>query len=360
MKVLVTGGAGFIGSHVVDLLLAEGHSVRVLDSLHPRAHGGRPDYLNAQAEYLFEDVRDMNAVDKAVEGVDAVSHQAAMVGLGAGFGDVDAYVSINCGGTATLLKALWKRQFAGRLVLAGSMVVYGEGRYRCAADGVVVPGRRRPQDLAAGRFDPTCPRCSGPLEPEAVPEVAAMMPRSVYAATKLHQEHLCDAFAAGTGAGFVSLRYHNVYGPRMPADTPYAGVASIFRSSLEAGEAPQVFEDGQQLRDFVHVNDVARANLNALAAPPEVAGAYNVCSGSPRRLIEMAELLRRGYGDGPAAPAPQITGAYRPADVRHVFADPGRAERELGFRAQVPFEQGVARFAREPLRLPATQLRAGD
>jgi dTDP-L-rhamnose 4-epimerase len=346
LKVLVTGGAGFIGSHIVDALVARGDEVTVLDCLHPLAHPAKPDYLNPGAGYLFADIRDRGTVEGAVKGVDAVCHQAAMVGLGVDFGDISEYVSTNDSGTATLLKALWDRRFTGPVVLASSMVVYGEGRYRCPADGLVAPARRRTEDLSAGRFDPFCPRCGGGLKPEAVPEDASVSPRGVYAATKLHQEHLCDVFARESGARFVGLRYHNVYGPRMPFDTPYAGVASIFRSSLEQGRAPQVFEDGAQIRDFVHSDDIARANL--LAIDNHLAqGAYNIASGQPKTLLEMAVCLCRSDGCGRA---PQVTGRFRPSDVRHVFASPDRAARELGFTARVPFEEGMREFLATPLR----------
>jgi dTDP-L-rhamnose 4-epimerase len=253
--ILITGGAGFIGSHIVDALVAEGHEVRVLDL--------RRDGLGDRAEIVQGDVRDLTTVEAALKGVEHVCHQAAKVGLGVDIGDIDDYASHNDVGTAVLLRALAARRFAGRLVLASSMVVYGEGRYRCADHGVVTPAARRPEDLERGAFEPGCPQCEAPLTAEAIPESAPLDPRNVYAATKLHQEHLASAFARETRTPVTALRYHNVYGPRMPRDTPYAGVASIFASALAAGRAPQVFEDGGQLRDFVHVRDVARANVLA-------------------------------------------------------------------------------------------------
>ncbi|HEX8103304.1 MAG TPA: NAD-dependent epimerase/dehydratase family protein [Solirubrobacteraceae bacterium] len=343
---LVTGGAGFIGSHVVDELLANGGAVRILDHLHPAAHQAAPAYLDPRAEWIRGDVRDPDVVAHALDGVTAVSHQASMVGLGVDLGDIADYVSHNDLGTAVLLRALAARRFAGRLVLASSMVVYGEGRYRCPEHGIVPAPPRSPQDLDAGRFEPPCPRCGRPLEPESVPEDAPVDPRSVYAATKLHQEHLCNAFARETGAPVTCLRYHNVYGPRMPRDTPYAGVASIFRSRLEAGEAPLVFEDGGQRRDFIHVRDVARANVLALTAPEPVPGAFNVATGQPRTVGEMAAELARAM-DGPA---PRVTGAWRGGDVRHVFASAERARDALGFSAEIGFEDGMREFAHAELR----------
>jgi len=349
-RVLVTGGAGFIGSHVADALLARGDDVRILDALHPAAHAARPGYLDPSAEFVQGDVRDGATVAAALHGVEHVCHQAAMVGLGTDIGDIADYVAHNDLGTAVLLRELARARFAGRLVLASSMVVYGEGRYACAEHGLVRPGPRREADLAAGRYEPPCPVCGASLAPHSIPEDAPLDPRNVYAATKLHQEHLAAAFSRETGVPVTALRYHNVYGPRMPRDTPYAGVASIFASALAGGRAPRVFEDGGQLRDFVHVRDVARANVLALTAPTAVPGAFNVASGTPRSIGEMASALHAASTRG--APAPLTTGEYRLGDVRHVFAGADLAAERLGFRAQEPFRAGMAEFAAAALRAP--------
>ncbi|GAA3213237.1 NAD-dependent epimerase/dehydratase family protein [Streptomyces sp. XM83C] len=331
MRVLVTGGAGFIGSHVVEALTGRGHEAVVFDVREDAAC----------------DVREREAVERALAGVDAVCHQAAMVGLGNGVADAAEYVSRNDLGTAVLLAAM---AGAGvrRLVLAGSMVVYGEGRYECVRHGVVRPGPREVADLEAGRYEPLCPLCGAEVTPGLVGEDAPLDPRNVYAATKVAQEHLAAAWARTTGGSAVSLRYHNVYGPRMPRDTPYAGVASLFRSALARGEAPRVFEDGGQRRDFVHVRDVAEANAVALEA--ERAGgtltAYNVGSGQPHTVGEMARALAAAYG----GPEPVVTGEYRLGDVRHVTADSSRLRAELGWKAQVGFEEGMREFAAAPLR----------
>ena len=345
--ILVTGGAGFIGSHIVDALVDRGHAVRAVDALLPVAHLARPDYLNPAAEWVEGDLRDPAVAERAVAGISAVSHQASMVGLGTDIGDIAAYVGHNDLATAQLLRALAGSAFAGRLVLASSMVVYGEGSYGCARHGEVRPGHRRADVLDAGGFEPPCPVCGEPLAPGTVDEDARLDPRSVYAATKVAQEHLCAAFSRETGVPVTALRYHNVYGPRMPRDTPYAGVASIFRSALEAGRAPRVFEDGGQRRDFVHVRDVARANLRALLADEPVAGAFNVASGTPHTVLEMAAALAAAF-DG--APRPVVTGEWRGGDVRHIVASAERAARVLGFRAREGFEAGMLEFARAPLR----------
>jgi dTDP-L-rhamnose 4-epimerase len=346
--ILVTGGAGFIGSHIVDALAGAGHRVRVLDSLLPAAHARRPDYLRADVELVQGDMTDARTVARALRGVDAVSHQAAMVGLGQDMLDITEYARHNDLGTAVLLRELAAAGFDGRLVLASSMVVYGEGGYRCPEHGRVRPAARAESALARALFEPPCPLCGAELEPVAVEESERLDPRSVYAATKVHQEHLCFAFARETGVPVTALRYHNVYGPRMPRDTPYAGVAAIFASALAAGRRPRVFEDGGQQRDFVHVRDVARANLLALTRDEPVTGAFNIATGTPRSVLDLAEALAAAAGS--SAPRPKVTGEYRLGDVRHVFASPARARAALGFRAREEFEPGMAEFAAAPLR----------
>jgi dTDP-L-rhamnose 4-epimerase len=349
MRVLVTGGAGFIGSHIVDGLLATGVDVRVLDSLDPAAHGSTAPALDPRAELLVGDLADAATATAAVDGVDAVCHQAAKVGLGVDFGDAGDYVHNNDAGTASLLAALWRREFSGRLVLASSMVVYGEGQARCRSHGVVTSPPRRASDLDAGDFDWHCPDagCTRHLTWVAVGESTPLDPRNVYGATKLHQEHLCLLWGQEAGARVLALRYHNVYGPRMPRGTPYAGVASIFRSALAAGTPPEVYEDGAQTRDFVHVRDVARANLLALTHPDPPSGAYNIASGEPHTVLDMARAIA---GSDDAALAPVVTGAWRLGDVRHIVASPARAAEELGFTATVGFDEGMAEFASAPLR----------
>jgi dTDP-L-rhamnose 4-epimerase len=333
VRVLVSGGAGFIGSHVAEVLLAAGHEVRVVDR--------DPVWIVEGAELLRSDLLSPGVAEETVRGVDVVCHQAARVGLGGGFADAPRYVEDNQLATARLLAALAASRFSGRLVLASSMVVYGEGRYRCSRHGDTRPPPRRAEHLAAGRFEPTCPRCGDRLEWATVEETAFLDPRSVYAVSKVAQEHLCSQWARETGASVAALRYHNVYGPRLPFSTPYAGVAARWSTALRTGEPPRVFEDGCQMRDFVHVADVAAANLAALDVdlPPGAAQAWNVCSGTPVSILEVAALMCDAFG--PDAPRPVVTGEYRLGDVRHVVASADRAAATLGFRARVPLRQGL-------------------
>ncbi|WP_067494918.1 NAD(P)-dependent oxidoreductase [Actinoplanes sp. TFC3] len=330
--ILVTGGAGFIGSHVTAALQRAGHHVKVLDI----------------AEDPCSDIRDPATVDAALDGIDVVVHQAAKVGMGVDLSDLPDYVSRNDLGTAVLLAAM-ARAGVSRLVLASSMVVYGEGAYACPAHGPVRSAARTVADLTAGRFEPRCPGCGSAVMSETVSEDAPLDPRSAYAATKVAQEHLSAVWARQTGGNVVALRYHNVYGPGMPRDTPYSGVAAIFRSALQAGRAPQVFEDGGQRRDFVHVSDVALANVAAVRASGSGVGglrAYNIASGSPATVGEMATALAAASG----GPQPVTTGEFRLGDVRHVVACPQRAAGELGFTARIGLAEGLAGFVHAALR----------
>ncbi|KQO84122.1 NAD-dependent dehydratase [Frigoribacterium sp. Leaf263] len=346
-RLLVTGGAGFIGSAIVAQALDRGWTVRVLDSLRSDVHGGEPE-LDPRVEFIRGDVRDADVVDRALDGVDAVCHQAAKVGLGVDFQDAPDYVSSNELGTAVVLAAL-DRAGIDRLVVASSMVVYGEGSYRTSAGATERPAPRRTVDLDAGVFDPR-DETGALLEPQLIAEDAPLDPRNVYAITKLTQEHLATSWARSTGGRAAALRYHNVYGPGMPQNTPYAGVASLFRSALQRGEAPRVFEDGAQRRDFVHVRDIAAANLAALdwttEQAPETFRAFNVGSGVVHTIGEMAAALAREAG----GPEPVVTGQYRAGDVRHVTASSARLRDELRWEPAVTFEAGMREFATAPLR----------
>ena len=355
-RLLVTGGAGFIGGAVVDRALAAGWDVRVLDSLRPDVHGAKdvltPDRTDGgwpdAVEFVHGDMRDPDTVAASLRGVDVVSHQAAKVGLGIDIADAPDYVATNSLGTAVLLSAM-RDAGVSQLVLASSMVVYGEGLYHDGDALVQAPPRLR-SDLEAGKFEPRSATTGAALVPAFIDEEQPCDPRNTYAATKLEQELLTRDWARSTGGRVAALRYHNVYGPWMPQGTPYAGVASLFRSALESGTAPHVFEDGAQRRDFVHVEDVARANLAALewtmTAAPGTARAFNVASGEVHTIGEFARLLASAL----EGPAPVVTGEFRVGDVRHITASSERIRRELDWSAQIPFAKGVAAFARSPLR----------
>ena len=352
MRVLLTGAAGFIGAATASELFRQRHEVVAVDLLLPEAHGEATRAAPPDGVHLL-DTRRAGDWAHLFDGVDVVVHLAAMVGAGVTAGDLPLYAGHNDLGTASVLAAMYGRGVRG-FVQASSMVVYGEGRYRCPAHGPQAPGPRSRETLEGGRFENPCPVCDAPLGWELVDETAPLDPRSSYAASKVAQEHYATAWSRQSPGAAISLRYHNVYGPGMPRDTPYSGVAAMFRSSLERGEAPVVFEDGGQMRDFVHVEDVARANVAAALAVGERADgshtAYNVCSGHPIAIADVARAVAAGTAGSAAGPEPRVTGQFRIGDVRHVVASPQRAVHELGFTAQVRPEEGLARFATEALR----------
>lgn len=340
MKVLLTGGAGFIGQHVLASLVARQADVRVLDSLRSDVHRGERWQPPAGVDFEQGDVRDPAVLERALRGRDAVIHLAAKVGLGVDVQDLPDYASSNDGGTAELLAAM-ARTGVDRLTLASSMVVYGEGFGACREHGPVVPAPRLESALAAGRFEPPCPHCGQPLGTLLVDEAAPMDPRNAYATSKVAQELYATNWARATGGSAAFLRYHNVYGPGMPRNTPYAGVASIFASSLRSGQAPRVYEDGGQRRDFIHVRDVASATVRASEMHRSGVRAFNVGSGTPRTVGEMATALSRAL----AGPEPVVTGQYRLGDVRHITADSRRIREELGWQPAVDFEHGMRELA---------------
>ncbi|MGJ9424095.1 NAD-dependent epimerase/dehydratase family protein [Aeromicrobium sp. CF3.5] len=344
MKILLTGAAGFIGTHIGRIASERGHDVVRLDAFLPQAHG---EDVEVPTDVARLDIRTAD-LDEILDGIDVVCHQAAVVGNGVDAQDLPAYADHNDHGTARLLAAM-ARAGVRDLVLASSMVAYGDGRYTCPEHGDVPPAVRQVADLDAGRFDPRCPVCAGEITWRLIGEDTPFLPRTSYAASKVAQEHYASAWCTLENARAIALRYHNVYGPGMPADTPYAGVAAIFRSAIERGEAPQVFEDGGQMRDFVHVHDVALANVLALERIGEHAEGltpYNVASGQPCTLLHMAETLAAAAGGAP----PVVTGDYRRFDVRHVVASPAAATEGIGFTAQHSPDEGLAQLASDPLR----------
>jgi dTDP-L-rhamnose 4-epimerase len=316
MRVLVTGGAGFIGRGVVRQLGEAGHEPVVFDRALDEA----------------DDVTHLDRVRAALDGVDAVAHLAAKVGLGLDIDDIDDYVLQNDVGTAVVLRAA-ANAGVGRVAYASSMVVYGEGAYACPLHGTTSPPPRAVADLEAGRFDPLCPRCGSDLVPGLVGEDAPLDPRNVYAATKAQGEHLAAVWCRETGGSVAALRFHNVYGPGMPRNTPYAGVASLFASAIARGEAPRVFEDGGQRRNFVHVDDVGAAVVAALVTDlPTGVTPLNIGSPDVTTVGRMAEVLSEELH----GPAPVVTGQFRLGDVRHITADCSAAGRVLDWRALRP------------------------
>jgi dTDP-L-rhamnose 4-epimerase len=343
--VLITGGAGFIGSHLADALIDAGHDVRVLDNLDPQVHGDgdRPAYLHEAVELQRGDVRDRAAVARALEGVDRVCHLAAAVGVGPSMHQIDRYTSVNDLGTATLLQALAERRRLERLVVASSMSIYGEGQYANAEGEVVADAARSADDLRAGRWDPR-DRGGRPLVPVPTSERKPVALGSVYAVNQYTQERLALAVGAAYGIPTIALRFFNVYGPRQALSNPYTGVLGLFAARLLNGRRPMVFEDGRQRRDFVNVDDVARACALALEAPADRRGVFNVGSGEPVAIADVARRLAAAMDRPDVEPA--ITGRFRTGDIRHCFADVLAAKTAFGFRARVAFDAGLVELVR--------------
>ncbi|HET7146316.1 MAG TPA: NAD-dependent epimerase/dehydratase family protein [Gaiellaceae bacterium] len=340
-SILITGGAGFIGSHLADTLLAQGHRVRALDDLTPQVHGtvDRPAYLAADVELVRGDVRDVEAVSRALDGVDSVVHLAARVGVGQSMYEIADYVSANSTGTAVLLQALAERPVR-KVVVASSMSIYGEGLYR--ADGrVVVPQPRTREQLERDEWEPRGPDGER-LEPAPTPETKEPDLASVYALTKYDQERLCLVFGSAYGVPVVALRLFNVYGTRQALSNPYTGVLAIFASRLLNGNAPLVFEDGLQRRDFVSVHDVARAFALALERDDANGLAVNIGSGESVTVLELAAQLAATIG---TEIEPEISGASRAGDIRHCFADIALARETLGFEPRQTLAEGMREIA---------------
>ncbi len=340
MNILVTGGAGFIGSHLVDALVERGHRVRILDAVVPQVHAaGEPLYLNPAAEFIRGDVCDVELLSKAIEGIDVVYHEAAEVGVGQSMYEIQRYVRANDLGTAALLEVIAKRRSQIRkLVVASSMSIYGEGAYRNGEGGVVYPEIRPASQLMARQWEVLCPRTGAPLAPIGTPEEKTLCPTSVYAVTKQDQEQFCLVVGRAYGIPTVALRYFNVYGPRQALSNPYTGVCAIFSSRLLNDQSPVIFEDGEQTRDFVHVSDIVRANLLALETDRADYRAVNVGTGRATSVKQVGNLLAQGLGK---QNEPEIVGKYREGDIRHCVADISRAKALLGYEPRVSLEEGI-------------------
>ncbi|HXH96632.1 MAG TPA: NAD-dependent epimerase/dehydratase family protein [Gaiellaceae bacterium] len=342
MRVLVTGGAGFIGSHLADRLLADGHEVRALDNLDRQVHpsGERPDYLDPAVELQVGDVRDRDAVAGALDGVDVVVHFAAAVGVGQSMYEIERYTSVNALGAAVVLQeAVARRDRIRKLLVASSMSIYGEGQYRNPRTGEsgLAPGLRPESQLSERHWD-VVGEDGGPLDPEPTAETKPLRPTSVYAVGKRDHEELFLSVGAAYGIPAVALRFFNVYGERQALSNPYTGVAAIFSSRLLNDNAPLVFEDGEQTRDFIDVRDLVRGCALALTQNGADGRALNLGTGVPTSILEVARTIARGLEK---TIEPEIVEEYRAGDIRHCYADPRLAEELLGFEAEIPFADGM-------------------
>jgi dTDP-L-rhamnose 4-epimerase len=343
-KILITGGAGFIGSYLVDALVEKGYDVRVFDSLEPQVHGQArraPEYLNPAAELVVGDVRDRSALKDALDGVDVVFHYAAAVGVGQSMYEIHRYVEANTLGGATLLDILANERLGVRkLIVASSMSVYGEGKYECAACGVAYPQLRQDGQLRQRKWEMLCPSCGGEMRPLPTDEDKPLFPTSIYAVTKRDHEEMFLCFGRAYSIPTVAFRFFNVYGPRQALSKPYTGVAAIFSARLLNGQSPVIYEDGLQSRDFVHVTDVARASLLAMESAQADYEVFNVGTGRSLTILAIAQTLIDHLAEGEMEP--QIVGKYRRGDIRHCFADISKIRDRLGFTPRVRFEEGVS------------------
>jgi len=337
---LVTGGAGFIGSFIVDELVRRGHNVRIYDNLEPQVHpGGKaPDYLNQEAEFIKGDVRDYESLKKALAGVDVVFHEAAMVGVGQSQYQIKRYVDVNIGGIANLLDIIANEKTkVSKLIVAASMSSYGEGQYTCETCGLVNPPLRSEEQMVRQDWELHCPTCQKTVRPLPTNEEKRLECNSIYAITKKNQEEMVLNLGTTYGIPAVALRYFNVYGPRQSLSNPYTGVAAIFLSRIKNIHPPVVFEDGRQTRDFVSVHDIVRANILAMEHE-SLSGYYNIGTGQPRTIQGIAETLISLYNKDMTV---EITAKFRKGDIRHCVADIHKANVTFGYTPQIPFEDGM-------------------
>ncbi|MDI6794476.1 MAG: NAD-dependent epimerase/dehydratase family protein [bacterium] len=342
-KILVTGGAGFIGSHLVDALIEKGHQVRIFDNLDPQVHGpqqGVPEYLNPEAEFIRGDMKDRQAVLRAIEGCEIIFHEAAAVGVGQSMYEIQHYIEANTLGTAILWDILVNESHSVKKVLvASSMSNYGEGEYQCNHCGVIYPKLRPQTQLKEKAWEMQCSECQGIVEAIPTSEAKPLYPTSVYAISKKDQEELSLVVGRTYNIPTVALRYFNVYGPRQALSNPYTGVAAIFSSRILNGHSPVIFEDGLQSRDFIHVSDIVAANLLAMESEEADFEVLNVGTGRRLTILDMADILLKDLKRTDLKP--EITSQFREGDIRHCYADITKIQK-LGFKPNVPFEEGVA------------------
>ncbi len=342
MKVLVTGGAGFIGSYIVDEMVRLGHRVRIFDALDPQVHpqGNKPAYLNPEAEFIQGDVRDIGALQNALQGQEIVFHKAAAVGVGQSQYRVKHYVDVNTGGTANLLDLLVNTKHSVRkLIIASSQTCYGEGNCECPAHGLIKPGYRSEEQLRSGRWEHECPHCGAVMKPVPTVESTPLTCRVIYALTKRDQEEMALGIGSTYGIPTVALRYFNVYGPRQSQSNPYTGVIAIFMARLANGREPVIYEDGLQTRDFISVHDIVQANRLAMEQDAANDQVFNVGTGTAVAIKTIAETLADIYG---VAAAPGITRQFRKNDTRHCTADITKIRETLGFQPRVSLREGLA------------------
>ncbi len=342
-KVLVIGGAGFIGSFIVDRLLTQGHEVRIFDNLETQVHqGDLPAYLNPHAELVCGDIRDERELFGALQDIDIVFHQGAMVGVGQSMYQIKKYVDVNTLGTANLLDILVnKKNTVKKLIVAASMSSYGEGAYLCEKCSRVDPALRSEEQMKTGQWELVCPTCNGILTPIPTPEGKKQDPNSIYALSKMDQEIMCMLIGKAYGIPTITLRYFNVFGPRQSLSNPYTGVAAIFMSRIKNDNQPVIYEDGLQTRDFVSVHDIVQANLLVMEKSNANYESFNVGSGSPTSIKQVAESLAAFYGK---KISPNITNQFRKGDVRNCFADITKIKR-IGYKPTITFEQGIRELA---------------
>jgi dTDP-L-rhamnose 4-epimerase len=338
-KILVTGGAGFIGSHLVDELVKRGHDVQVVDNLEPQVHKHKPDYLNPKAKYHTKDILEAGVLPALLRDAEVVFHLAAMVGVGQSMYQVTRYVDANVGGTARLLQVLADgKHSVKKLVVASSMSIYGEGAYECPTHGSVAPPLRPPEQYTKKDWEIHCPTCGKITRPVPTPETKPLNTNSVYAVTKRDQEELCLAVGRAYTLPTVALRFFNAYGPRQSLDNPYTGVCAIFQSRIKNNQPPVVFEDGKQTRDFVSVHDIVQGCVRAMETNGADYEPVNLGSGKPITILDVANVLLRLYR---SPLAPRVENKFRAGDVRHCSADLTKARKLLGFEPKVPFEDGM-------------------